>query len=181
MKQSIIKIAIVGPESSGKTTLAMALAKKFNMHSTSEFARNYLTELNRQYNLNDIIIISQNQLKIEQNYVQNNPTVNLLFCDTTLLVSKIWAIVKYGNCPKWILENYHANEYKLHILCNVDIPWVHDPLRENPEIKDREVLFDRYEQELIYSNANYIVARGNLETRLNFCSKAIDNLSFIPN
>jgi nicotinamide riboside kinase len=168
------KIAFVGPESAGKTTLAKALALKYNDVYVPEFAREYMIELKKKYTISDIEFIAKQQQ--EHEYQLSLKALNYLFCDTTLLVTKIWAQNAFNNKIAFINDNYNPQNYSIHFLCNIDIPWVFDPLREHPNLKQRQYFFNWYKNELINSNTNFYIVSGNMLERINFCSKIIDAL-----
>ena len=167
--KAIIKIAVVGPESTGKSSLAEALAEHYNEPWVPEMARTYIANLNRPYHLNDIINIAKLQLQQEQELMQK--ASKYLFCDTTLLVNKIWASFVFKQEPIEIVELYKVQDYKLHLLCDIDLPWEYDPLREHPHyIKE---LLELYEQDLINSKANYFKINGVEMQRLEMAIKQI--------
>jgi NadR type nicotinamide-nucleotide adenylyltransferase len=152
----IKRIAITGPESSGKSTLAIELAKYFKTVYVPEFARQYLTQLNRPYNYDDIENIAQHQLKMEDELAtQAN---RLLFCDTDMLVNKIWCDVKFGKCHPWIEEAVEKQKYDLFLLCKPDIEWEYDPLREDENNRDQ--LFEVYKKELQKRKFAYEIISG---------------------
>jgi len=160
---NIIKIAIVGPESTGKSTLAQALALHFNEPWVPEYARTYIAELQRPYLLNDIVEIAQHQLLAENEAIKN--AHQFLFCDTNLLVNKIWAQFVFNQIPNEINYWYQPHDYALHLLCDIDLPWEADPLREHPN--QRAELLEMYRNDLTTSNANYFLISGREEQRLN--------------
>ncbi|MDD2412054.1 MAG: ATP-binding protein [Bacteroidales bacterium] len=164
-----MKIAITGPESTGKTSLAQNLAKEFKTLCTSEFARNYLDEINRPYEFEDIEIIAKNQRKLEDDLL---PKANkILFCDTDMLVTKIWSEFVYGKCSPWITKEFEANRYNLYLLCNIDIEWEYDPQREHPH--KRQELFDIYKNTLEAYKFPYIIVNGTGNQRVQNAIKAI--------
>ena len=165
-----MKIAITGPESSGKTTLTETLATKFNAISVPEFARNYLEEKNGIYTQEDLDIIAIGQAKSWENSKHK-----LLICDTELTIIKIWSEFKYKSCSETILKLYNQQKFDHYFLCFPDIPWEEDPLRENPN--DREILFKIYLNELKKNNLPFTIISGNLETRLKTCEEVIERLS----
>ena len=154
------KVAIDGPESTGKSELAQHLALHFNAGYVDEAARNYLHELGRDYRQSDLLEIATLQCKAEDETSRHH---DLLFCDTTLLVIKVWSEFKYGVCDEKILKEYHKRKYDLHILTDIDLPWQSDPLREHPH--QRRELFNIYHQELKKSGAIYGIVSGLDEAR----------------
>jgi nicotinamide riboside kinase len=159
---NIIKIGIVGPESTGKSSLAQALAARYDEPWVPEIARSYVANLNRKYTLNDIVIIAKLQLQQEQALIAK--AKKYLFCDTTLLVNKIWASFVFNEVPMAIQKLYHANDYHLHLLCDIDLPWEFDPLREHPN--DRKELLALYEHDLKKTKANYYMISGVEQERV---------------
>jgi NadR type nicotinamide-nucleotide adenylyltransferase len=157
----MVKIALTGPESSGKTTLAQQLAAHFGAPCVQEFARLYLDSIARPYDEDDLPIIARGQLGWEQALAKSRPP--LLFCDTDLFVLQIWSEFKYGYCSPLILQYLHEARYTAHILCRPDIPWAFDPLREHPE--QRDVLFELYLRALQQAGAAFIIAEGAEEQR----------------
>ena len=162
-EKNIIRIAITGPESTGKSALAESLAAHYNTIWIPEYAREYLNKLDRPYNQDDILQIAKGQLESEKT---NMSSANkFLFFDTELIVTKIWSDVKYGNCDKWILDNIDEQKFDLYLLCDIDLPWEFDILREHPE--QREYLMKLYIDELIKRKLNYSVVSGIGGQRVN--------------
>ena len=168
--QSIIKkIAIVGPESTGKSTLAKALATELNTVWVPEFARTYINNLDRPYDEYDLAAIVKGQLEEEQKLL---PLANeFLISDTELLVIKIWSEVKYGHCDPWILEQYARQHYHLHLLTYPDIAWQYDPQREHPEAQ--EELLQLYIEEFQTRQINFVRIKGDHQNRLKTALEAI--------
>jgi NadR type nicotinamide-nucleotide adenylyltransferase len=160
--KSIIKIAITGPESTGKSMLAQLLADHYRTVWVPEFARVYLLQLERPYNYADILKIAKGQKKSEK--ALEKIARKIMFSDTELLVTKIWCDVKYGKCHQWILDSIEKQAYDLYLLCDIDLPWEPDPLREHPD--SRKELFDLYQKELVQRKLNYRVVSGMDDVRL---------------
>lgn len=133
------RIAVTGPECSGKSLLAQVLSVKFQTGFVPEFARQYLETLDRPYQRSDLTKIAAGQLELIHRAAQD---YSILIADTELLVIKIWSDYKYGTCDPWILEQLDQQHFDLYLLCKPDIPWSFDPLRENPY--DRDVLYELY-------------------------------------
>jgi len=125
------RIAITGPESTGKSMLAENLAIHYRTEWIPEYAREYINNLDRPYNYDDILIIAKEQIKREERMF--GKANQFLFCDTGLIVTKIWCEYKYGKCHKWIHDNIENHKYDLYLLADIDLSWQPDPLREHPK------------------------------------------------
>lgn len=168
----IKKIAITGPECSGKTTLSNELATIFKSPLVPEFARNYLSNLNRPYTNEDVELIAKGQLESEKKWLTQ--ATKFIFCDTDLLVIKIWMDVRFKSCPEWISQFLKSTPYTLHLLCKPDLPWVADPQRENPH--DRDLLFYLYKKSLDDLQLPYVIIDGIGKTRTEKALQAITHL-----
>lgn len=153
-------IVLTGPESSGKTTLACQLADYWNAPLVPEYARDYLAG-KVGYVEEDLLRIARGQHKLEQALVQHAP--EKIICDTDLLVIMIWSEVKYGHCAPWISDTFKDNLEReglnrVYYLCDSNIPWQEDPLRENPD--NRDELFELYLQKIKDFGLAYKVVEG---------------------
>ena len=142
--------------------LAEQLAEHYHTIWVPEYAREYINNLDRPYNQEDILEIAKGQIRSETSICRQ--TAELLICDTELIVTKIWSEVKYGKCDPWILAKIMENRYDLFLLCDIDLPWEEDPQRENPN--DREYLFNLYKEELINRAFPFFVISGFGTVRL---------------
>ena len=159
----MIRLAIVGTESTGKSDLTKALAIKLNCAHTVEIAREYLTKRAGEYTEDDLSILAQLQCEAEDTF----HNASLLICDTTTLVIKIWSDVKYGRCSKEIIDLYQNRKYDYTLLTDIDLPWSNDPLREHPSIEDRKMLMDLYKIELTAHQIKYGIVSGRGNDRIN--------------
>ena len=153
------KVGIIGPESSGKSTLAQYLANEYKGAYVPEYAREYVEHLNRPYTYEDVENIAQHQIK-ELETITNNLspiTNNLYFFDTELIITKVWFLHKFGTCPDWLQDALLRFPMDVYLLCAPDIEWVPDPARENPHI--RQYLFDWYEREIQSLGIPYYIIR----------------------
>lgn len=166
----IRRIAITGPESTGKSQLAAELARYFNTVWVPEYAREYLEIYGSKYSLNDIEDIARGQLKAEN--VLLKKAREWLFCDTEFIVTKIWAEHAFNECPEWISQQIVSHRYDYYFLCNIDLPWEPDPLREHPDM--REYFFDLYRQELSGRDFPFAIISGMGDDRLNCAIKALE-------
>jgi NadR type nicotinamide-nucleotide adenylyltransferase len=155
------KIGITGPESSGKTWMAQHLSTQFCDLWLPEYAREYLEGLHRPYTITDLNHISHEQLGREESMMKD--ALRILFCDTDILVLKIWYEHKFGEAPAFIHERLKADTYDLHLLMKPDIPYEQDPLRENPE--KGEYFFNLFRDQLERYNLSYAIISGDLTER----------------
>lgn len=168
----LIKIAVTGPESTGKSVLCQQLADHYYTLWVPEFARVYLLQIERPYAYDDILEIAKGQKKSEE--VFEPLATNMLISDTELLVAKIWCVVKYGKCHPWIEEQLNHQDYHLVLLMDVDLPWEYDPLREDPDRRD--YLFDFYKNELARLGVNFRIVCGMGEERLKNAIRYVDEM-----
>ncbi|MBC5774010.1 ATP-binding protein [Pontibacter sp. KCTC 32443] len=168
----MLKIAITGPESTGKSTLSEQLATHYQTVWVPEYARTYIGSLNRDYTLEDIEAIARGQLELEQQAQTNASTI--LVSDTDLLVLKIWSEHAFGHCPEFILENLQQQDYNLYLLMGVDLPWEPDPQREHPHL--RQFFYDWYKRELAALNVPFAEISGQQHERFKNAVEHIDAL-----
>ena len=167
-------ITITGPESSGKSTLAAALASALPAVLVPEYSRTYLERLDRPYAKEDITAISRGQLSLE--IEKKEQAQEYLICDTGQLVLKIWMEYKYGYVSPEIEYAFIHHPVDLYILCQADIPWEPDPMRENPH--DRHVLFELYQKALIEYEKSFVVIDGaDWDLRLSKAIAAIQKIT----
>ena len=176
-KTSIIKIALFGPESTGKTTLAKQLAAYYNTEWVPEFARDYLQlkwEENQQIcTLDDMMPIAYGQVALENEKLK--AAKKYLFCDTNLMVTKVFSEVYYGFCNPSLIDAAIEHEYDLFFLTDIDVPWEKDDIRDKPE--GRETVFSVFRQTLIEAKKPFITISGNEENRLAKAKVIVDNLT----
>ena len=172
----IIKIAMYGPESTGKTTLASQLAQEFNTIWIPEFARDYLQDkwdLKQEIcSQDDLIPIAVGQTKLENEALSK--ANKLLFCDTNSLVTKVFSDIYYNNCDPILEKAAKEHNYDLIFLTDIDVAWEPDDLRDKPN--DREITFATFEKSLIDFKKPYIKLSGNKEERLEKATKIINDL-----
>ena len=173
----VIKIALYGPESTGKTTLAQQLAAAFNTLWVPEFARDYLQ---KKWDATQQICQPEDLLPIAIGQIQQENEAlakanQYLFCDTNLLVTKVFSELYYGSCDPILATAAQNHNYDLVFLTDVDFPWEKDDLRDKPE--NRQETLAVYEQALKENNKPYIKISGNKEERLTKAIQIIKDLS----
>ena len=166
------KIVLTGPESTGKSTLSKKLAAHYKTCSVEEYGRTYWETNTGNKDCFDIAHVAGGQLWLEEQAAER--ANKILFCDTDLLVTQIWSEIYYQKCPAWIIQHNHQHPYDLHLLLDIDIPWVDDGTREFPKL--RQFHFDRIQEELESRNINYVLISGDYETRFEKAVAAVDAL-----
>lgn len=170
MNKAIKKIAIVGPESTGKSTISQQLAKYYNVPWVPEYARYYCAALTSDCTLQDEINMFHGQIALEESVLATAET-SFIICDTTFLTVKIWSDEILGESPTIVLEALHTRTYDFYVLLDIDLPWQEDPLRDFPHM--REHFMRIWHEELQALQANYVVV-GGIENRLQNVIKAVD-------
>ncbi len=176
-KVNIVKVVLFGPESTGKTTLSQQLARHYNTVWAPEFARDYLqNKWNNQRKTckeSDLLPIAIGQMKLENNLAQKADKI--LICDTDLLETKVYSQEYYGGFVNPKLDKAaNNNQYDLYLLTYIDTPWEADDLRDRPGM--RLEMFNAFEKALKDHNKNYILLKGNKQTRFKNAIKAIDKI-----
>lgn len=174
----MLRISLTGPESAGKSTLAAQLAAHYGTVWVPEFARAYLEKNGPAYTLPDLAAIAQGQLAAEDAAASQAPGV--LFCDTDLLVIKIWAENAFGTCPTEVLAALARPRYALTLLLAPDLPWAPDPLREHPDPARRWHFYNLYRAELVSRGWPFAEIGGPPAQRLAQARAAVEALLASP-
>jgi NadR type nicotinamide-nucleotide adenylyltransferase len=180
----IKKIVVIGPESTGKTMLCMQLAKHFKADWVPEYAREFLETSGADYNYDDIAKIADGQIRNEEqvvkNFQQHSTTFNnlqqLVFVDTDMYVIKVWSEFVFNKCDNKILNQIVERKYDLYLLCNTDIPWIKDSLREYPDLIRREQLFHHYKDAMVNQATAWVEIKGEYEERLGLAIQAVESI-----
>jgi NadR type nicotinamide-nucleotide adenylyltransferase len=191
------KIVIIGPESTGKSTLCTQLAEHYKTLWCQEYAREYLLKRGMNYSYDDLLMIAKGQLALEDEYVEevikserqeDRKSVSsglpdllssrLLFIDTDMYVMKVWCEFVYGNCHRFILDQIAERKYDLYLFCNIDLPWVEDELREYPDLESREKLYLIYKDIMINQPVPWVDISGSQGERIQKAITAVDGLFF---
>jgi nicotinamide riboside kinase len=166
-----LRIAILGPESTGKSTLAEQLAAHYRTVWVPEFARNFLSGLDRPYTETDVLRCFDEQLAAEDRLL---PLANrLLFCDTEVINFRVWMLYRFGHCPSHITDAW-TGRYDGYLLTYPDLAFEPDPLREHPG--RRYFFFDWYKRELDARGAAYGIVTGAANDRFDNARRIIDRL-----
>ena len=183
----IIKVVVIGPESTGKSSLCEQLANHYNTEWVKEYAREYLLTNGTEYSYDHLLEIAKSQLDLENAAIQlvENKTTNtsasnssseIILLDTNMYVLKVWCEFVFEKCHPWILNQIVENSYDLYLLCDVDLPWVKDELREYPDLEIREKLYHHYKDLLVNQSTPWVNISGNYQQRLENAINAIDSV-----
>ena len=187
----IKKIVIVGPESTGKSTLCEKLADYYNTIWVKEYAREYLLKNGTDYTFEDLSDVARGQLANEANGLEElekkikadtsslsfNPHRHTpLFIDTDMIVMKVWCEFVFDKCHNWLLNEIVDRKYDLYLLGNIDAPWVKDELREYPDLPTRERLYNHYKDIMVNQSVPWVDICGNYDERLQKAIKAVDKI-----
>ena len=180
------KVVILGPESTGKSTLCEQLAQHYETMWCAEFAREYLLTNGIKYDYDDLLTIAKGQLALEDEYsamleAQSLPLLENgghipLFIDTDMYVMKVWCEFVFGKCHRFILDQIVKRNYDCYLLCETDIPWTNDELREYPDLHSRRTLYLMYKDLLTNQSVPWAEISGSYEERLQKAIKVVDTL-----
>ena len=179
------KVVIIGPESTGKSTLCKQLAEHYNTIWVKEYAREYLLKNGTTYSFENLLDIAKGQIASEELGIRNWEAVNHklqttnykpVFIDTDMYVMKVWCEFVFEKCHHWILNRIVERKYDLYLLCNIDLPWVKDELREYPDLISRQKLYHHYKDIMINQNVPWVDISGSYEERLQKAITAVQGV-----
>ena len=155
----MFKVGIIGPESTGKSTLARYLARRYKGTYVPEYARTYVEQKGTtEVSYEELCEIAKHQIE-ELAAISSQPSENVYFFDTELIVTKVWFEYAFGRVPEWLneaIERYPMNSY---LLTYPDLPWVPDPARSNGSDAIRKELYERYKAEIEALNIPYYIIK----------------------
>jgi NadR type nicotinamide-nucleotide adenylyltransferase len=161
---NIKKVVIIGPESTGKSSLCAALSEYYGTIWCPEYAREYLLKNGRDYKQDDLLSIAKGQIRLEEEHAKKMTAVassKYLFIDTDMYVMKVWSEFVFGQCHKFILDQIVTRKYDAYVLCKPDIPWVQDELREYPDETTRIRLYHYYKDLMIHQSTPWVEIDGD--------------------
>lgn len=182
------KIVILGPESTGKSTLCAQLAAHYASGWVKEYAREYLLANGTDYTFDNLLEVARGQLQLEDHTVsqlaaeearkvpEDRFTHLPVFIDTDMYVLKVWCEFVFDRCHHWILNRIVERKYDLYLLCNIDLPWVKDELREYPDLETREKLYHHYYDIMVNQDVPWVIIQGSYDERLQRAIEAVDKL-----
>lgn len=167
------KVVIIGPESTGKSSLARSLAAHFNTGWVEEYAREYLLTNEKEYTYKDLYTIAMGQLALESKATADLTDKPLVFIDTDLHVIRVWSEFVFNRCDNRILQHIARRQYNLYLLCDTDLPWEADALREYPDLETRRRLFHYYHDTLVQQSVPFEIIHGTESARVQQAIEAV--------
>lgn len=164
---------ITGAESTGKSTLTEQLAHHFNGLSIPEIARTYVEQLGRKYTYDDVEKIAK--LQIAQLNEMKSKSTEFIFVDTWLIITKVWFEFVYSKAPKWLNHEILNTKIDLFLVCDTDLPWIADPVRENGG-ETRNVLQELYIRNITDFGFSLKIVSGTDKARLFNAIKFVNEL-----
>ena len=151
-----MRIGIIGPESTGKSTLAKQLAEQFHGKLVPEYAREYIAQKGaKDVSYDELCEIAKHQIE-ELEVISRQPSA-VSFFDTELIVTKVWFDYAFGRIPEWLEDAIRKYPMNAYLLTVPDIPWIPDPTRYNGSDAMRQELFERYESEIQALDIPYFI------------------------
>jgi NadR type nicotinamide-nucleotide adenylyltransferase len=169
------KIVVIGPESTGKSTLCAQLATHYETVWCPEYAREYLEVHGKTYSYDDLLEIAKGQLTLEDETLPKAAN-ELLFIDTNMYVMQVWSEYVFQKCHQYIIDNIVERKYDLYLLCNNDLPWSFDELREYPDEQPRKELYHYYRELMISQTTPWVDISGDHDERLKKAITAVDKI-----
>ncbi len=167
----MLKVVLIGPESSGKTVLAEQLAQHFETTWVPEYLRVFFDEKQAVFEEN-MQEIAQKQLKSEENGLKM--AQRAIFYDTNCMTLKVYHQLYFDSEPFWFNTLFKKENYDHYLLLKPDIPWVDDGQRDMPH--RREELFKLFEQELQAIEADYTIVHGDFQSRTSMAIQKVSEL-----
>jgi HTH-type transcriptional regulator, transcriptional repressor of NAD biosynthesis genes len=166
------RVVVYGPESTGKSTLCKLLAGHYTTLFVPEYARDYIDRKGNVFGYEDMEPIALGQL--EQEDQMASLAKKVLFCDTDLITTVIYARYFFDRCPDQVLKLANERSYDLYLMMDIDLAWEADPQRYSPD--QREELRDLFRNELVLRGIHFVTVQGVGEARTQAAFEAVDAL-----
>jgi NadR type nicotinamide-nucleotide adenylyltransferase len=173
-RDGVIRVVLTGSESTGKTTLAMRLASFFNAALVPEFVRRYAEEKGAPLDFSDHGPIARGQMALEDEMIAR--ATRLVVQDTDLLSTVVYCNHYFGRCPPWIEEVAAGRRPDLYLLCEIDVPWIADGVRDRGE--QREEMQRLFRETVLGTGVPVATIEGDGDERIQRASDAIDALLY---
>lgn len=177
MSERLVRVCLTGPESTGKTTLARRLAERFHTEWVPEGSRVYAEHVGRELTADDVVPIAREHILLADAAAElaRRAGQRLLVLDTDLLSTVVYSRHYYGASPRRVERAERARRADLYLLCDVDVPWLPDGIRDRPE--NRERMFALFRDALVRRRAHHVLVRGDWEERWRIADSAVAALA----
>ena len=161
----MFKVGIIGPESTGKSTLARYLARRYKGTCVPEYARTYVERKGTtEVTYDELCDIARYQIEEMKSLCSVSGSGlfsdnEVVFFDTELIVTKVWFEYAFGRVPEWLNENIHRYPMDVYLLTYPDLLWIPDSARSNGSDEIRMELFLRYEAEIQALDIPYYIIK----------------------
>lgn len=163
--ESVRRIALLGGESSGKTTLARALADALRTLWVPEYGRELWEQVRRTLTPAELVQVGRTQVEWERAHAQRAAAqgARWLICDTTPLTTLQYCLADHADAPAE-LQDLAARPYDLHVLCEPDFVFVQDGCRRDDDW--RRAQHDWTVAQLAVRGVTPLVVQGPVTQRL---------------
>lgn len=166
------RVCLIGPECSGKTTLARQLAERYGTTAAPEYARLLTTERGADWSPGETQVIARGQIAVEAAMARR--ANRLLICDTDVLAVMLWCERLFGMSPQWLAEEVGRTSKDLYLLTEPDFPYSGAPAFNEPDA--RQAFAGRCAEELEKRGLPFVRVRGSADQRLAQAVEAVDRL-----
>ncbi len=168
-----LRIVLTGSECTGKTTLARALAVRYDTTWSPEFARDYLERKGAPLTAEDVEPIARGQRAAEQ--AAGRGAHGVIFLDTDLVSTVLYARHYYGACPCWIEQEARARRGDLYLLNHPDVAWEADGLQRDRG-DQRALMHDLFVRTLREFEVLFVDVTGPWPVRWRRATEEVDRL-----
>ena len=152
------RVGIIGPESTGKSSLAKYLANRYKGTCVPEYARTYIERKGTQeVTYDELCEIAKHQIEEIESLTAQRSNNEVVFFDTELIVTKVWFDYAFGRVPEWLNDAIKRFPMDVYLLTYPDLPWEPDPTRYNGSDEIRMELYERYKAEIEALNIPYYI------------------------
>jgi NadR type nicotinamide-nucleotide adenylyltransferase len=171
-----VRVCVTGPESTGKTTLARRLAEWVHTEWVPEASRVYAERVRRALLWSDVVPIAKEHVALAEagSALARAGGSRAIILDTDLVSTAIYSRHYYAAVPRWVAREERRRRADLYLLCDVDVPWVPDGIRDRPT--DRDEMLGRFERALQRRQTERVLISGDWDRRWDLARSAVASL-----